>query len=179
MQTKVCTVCGEDKPLDQYRRYTGRGRFGVRPLCKICQRAYEKKWRSNSKEYRKKQRETRAEKAKVYSREYRAENRAKYLIAECRRRCSKKGIPFDLDLHQQKIQSRIENGVCEVSGIALRLTTSKGRPFNTPSIDRIVPDKGYVYSNIRITAFAVNAMMGDWGEEQTLEIIHAWMKNRA
>lgn len=179
MQTKVCTVCKVGKPLDQYRRYTGRGRFGVRPLCKICQREYEKRWRSNSKEYRRKQREKRAGKAKIYSREYRAENRAKYLISECKRRCSKKGIPFDLDLHQQEIQSRIDVGACEVSGIALDLTASKGRPFNTPSIDRIVPSKGYVYSNIRITAFAVNAMMGDWGEEVTLEIMQSWIQKRA
>lgn len=179
MQMKVCTVCGVDKPLDQYRRYTGRGRFGVRPLCKICQREYEKKWRSNSKEYRKKQREKRAEKARAYSREYRSENRAKYLISECRRRCSKKGIPFDLDIYQKEIQERINAGVCEVSGVSLNLTASEGRPFNTPSIDRIVPEEGYVYRNIRITAFAVNAMMGDWGEKVALEIMQSWIQKKA
>jgi len=178
MPTKVCTVCHEDKPLDQYRRYSGRGRFGLRPLCKICQREYEKKWRSNSKEARHEARMKRKDKAAVYSREYRAKNRAKYLVAECRRRCQKHGWEFDLDQHLGELQTRIQEGYCELTGIPLNLEAIRGRPFNTPSLDRIDPKKGYLYENIRIVAFAVNAMLGDWGEEVALEIARAWIRKR-
>lgn len=178
MQTKACTVCGEVKPLDQYRKYTGRGRLGLRPLCKECQREYEKTWRSQSKENRQAMRARRSDKAAIYSREYRAKNRALYLIGECRRRCQRKGIPFDLDQHADQIQARISVGICEVSGIPLEVSTDPGRKFNTPSLDRKNPKDGYVLTNVRIVAFAVNAMMGDWGEELALEIMNQWIKNK-
>ena len=178
METKACTVCGEVKPLDQYRKYSGRGKLGLRPLCKVCQREYEKTWRSKSTEARKATRAKRSQKAKIYSREYRAKNRAAYLIAECRRRSQKKGFAFDLDAYVPQMQERISKGTCEVSGIALALEAAPGRAYNTPSLDRIDPSKGYVYGNVRIVAFAVNAMLGDWGEEVAMSIIAQWLKNK-
>lgn len=177
MQTKVCTVCGEDKPLDQYRKYSGRGKFGLRPLCKVCQRKYESTWRSRSKENRKVVRAKRAGKAAVYAREYRVKKRAFYLIGEARRRCKRKNIPFDLDQHVAEIQERIDRRVCEVTGIPLEVSSAPGRRFNTPSLDRINPKGGYVLTNVRIVAFAVNAMMGDWGEETALYIAKQWVSN--
>lgn len=178
METKVCTVCGEDKPLDQYRKYSGRGRLGLRPLCKVCQRAYEMAWRSNSVESRKEARLRRKDKAEIYSRKWRMENRAAYLISECRRRCLKKGIPFDLDMHSQELQQRISRGICEVSGIAMDATADPGRRFNAPSIDRINPAAGYVIGNVRVVAFCVNAMMGDWGESVAIQVMKEWLKNK-
>ena len=179
MQTKACTVCGEVNPLDQYRKYSGRGRLGLRPLCKVCQREYEKTWRSNSTEARKAARAKRSQKTEIYSREYRAKNRAAYLISECRRRSQKRGIAFDLDAHVTQIQERISKATCEVSGIALALEAAPGRAYNTPSLDRIDPSKGYVYGNVRIVAFAVNAMLGDWGEDVAMSIINQWLQNKA
>ena len=179
MQTKACTVCGEVKPLDQYRKYSGRGRLGLRPLCKVCQRAYEKAWRVNSVEARKNSRAKRSQKTAIYSRQYRAKNRAAYLIAECRRRSQKKGFAFDLDAYVPQIQERISKAICEVSGIALALEAAPGRAYNTPSVDRIDPSSGYVYGNVRIVAFAVNAMLGDWGEDVAMSIINQWLQNKA
>ena len=179
METKACTVCGEVKPLDQYRKYSGRGRLGLRPLCKVCQRVYEKAWRSNSVEARKNARAKRSQKTAIYSRQYRAKNRAAYLIAECRRRSQKKGFAFDLDAYVPQIQERISKAICEVSGIALALEAAPGRAYNTPSVDRIDPSSGYVYGNDRIVAFAVNAMLGDWGEDVAMSIINQWLQNKA
>ncbi len=174
---KVCTVCDESKPLDQYRKHRARGRLGLRPLCKVCQREYEKGWRSQSKEARKAARAKRSQKTAIYSREWRDKNRAAYLVAECRRRSRKKGIAFDLDAHVVQLQERISKATCELSGIALALGTAPGRAYNTPSLDRIEPSKGYIYENVRIVAFAVNAMLGNWGEEVAMSIIKQWMKN--
>lgn len=177
--TKVCTKCGVEKFIGNFRTYTGRGRYGRRPLCKICQREYEKGWRSQSTEYRRKQRAKRSAAHKIYSREYRAKNRAKYLIGECRRRCEKRGWAFNLDQYEDAIQARIDAGVCELTGYPLELKPVKGRPFNTPSIDRIKPEVGYVYSNIRVICFAANAMLGDWGEEAALMMVRSWTKATA
>lgn len=172
---KVCTVCKTMKHLTEFRKYSGRSRGGVRPLCKDCQREYEKKWRSSSKEYMAAQRQKRRDADKVYRQEWMCRNRASYLVSECRRRCTKKGIPFNLDQHVQELEKRIAAGVCEVSGYPLNNTPSTGRTFNTPSLDMINPKGGYLYENVRIVAFAVNAALGDWGEQNFKQIMKMWM----
>lgn len=48
--TKVCTNCGEDKPLAEYRKYAGRSKDGHRPICKVCQNAYDREYRAKKKE---------------------------------------------------------------------------------------------------------------------------------
>lgn len=127
-------------------------------------------------EYRRQQRQKRARKDREYSRSYIAQNRAKYLVAECRRRCAKKGWAFDLDQHIGEIQARIDAGRCELTGYPLHLKPRKGRHFDTPSIDRINPQDGYVYDNIRVTCLAANVMLGDWGEEKALAVVRSWME---
>ncbi len=179
---KICTVCKTEKPIEDFRVYSGRSRNGRRPLCKICQRNYERTWRSNHSDQRKIQRARHAEKAAVYSRDYRAKNRAKYLVAEIRRRCVSKEIAFDLDQHIEEIQRRINVGVCEVSGFPLELAATQVRKGSagihpaTPSIDRKAPDQGYTLTNIRIVCFAVNAAMGNWGESEFLKIAKVWIE---
>lgn len=127
-------------------------------------------------EYRRAQRRKRAAKAKEYSRCYIAQNRAKYLIGECRRRSAKRGWDFDLDRHVEDIQERINAGLCELTGYPLHLEPRMGRHFDSPSIDRIDPEKGYIYTNIRVTCFAANAMLGNWGEERALAVIRSWLE---
>ena len=173
---KRCTVCGQMKPFEDYRPYRGRGKHGLRPLCKVCQREYEKKWRSNSKEYRRKQRQKRKEKDAEYKRRWISENRAEYLIAECRRRCQKAGIPFDLYDYVEDIRQRIAAGVCEITGHPLKLIHEGGRSPDAPSIHRINPKAGYVYSNIKIVCYAVNMAISDWGEEEFKKIVRSWIE---
>ena len=82
---------------------------------------------------------------------------------------------FDLDNHAEELQARIDAGLCELTGIVLNMNPVKGRPFNAPSIDRINPKKGCVYSNVRVICFAANAMLGDWGEEAALKMAKSWV----
>lgn len=173
---KKCTKCDVVKPLSEYRKYSGRCVGGVRPICKVCQRSYEKEWRSKSKDYRKEQRKKHREKDKLYRAEYNMRNKARYLTSSIKTRCKNKGLPFDLDKYENEINERIEKGICEVSGFPLRLEHGK-RDFNSPSIDRVVPELGYVYSNIRIVAFSVNAALGDWGEDKFLQVLKHWKNN--
>lgn len=177
MAEKRCTVCGEVKPLDQFREWTVKGRHGYRPLCRVCQKQYESEWRVANRERLRESRARRADKAQVYSRQYRAGHRAAYLIAECRRRCARKGYAFDLDLHVAEIQERMDRGVCEVTGYPLDSTPttrkSEWRP-NAPSIDRIDPSQGYVLANVRVVCLVVNLAMSSWGEQAVIPILRAW-----
>lgn len=171
---KTCTVCNQTKPLTEFRKYGGRCRDGLRPLCKLCQRAWEKGWRSKTKEYRAAARMKRAEKNRVYAAQYHLKNRAAYLVAECRRRSAKRGFPFDLDQHIPELQRRIDSGRCEMSGIPFK-TTMGPMTFDSPSIDRIDPKQGYVLSNVRMVCRLMNCALGDWGEDALEMVMREWL----
>lgn len=102
--------------------------------------------------------------------------RAQCLISYARRRASKRSIAFDLDSHVSTLQARIDAGTCELTGIPF--TLDNGRQWDSPSIDRIEPSKGYVLSNVRVVLHAVNAALGDWGEGVLLKIATAMQSRR-
>lgn len=99
------------------------------------------------------------------------------LIVAARARANKLDLPFDLDLHTAELKERIRLGVCELSGVSLKVERG-AKQANSASIDRIVPELGYVYSNIRVIAFALNAGLGNWGEDAFAEIVKAWLERR-
>lgn len=96
-------------------------------------------------------------------------SRATQLIKGARQRAKEKGLPFSLRV--RAIQAKIDRGICEVSGLPLNL--EGGRTWDSPSIDRIVPELGYTPDNTRVVCFAVNSAMGDWGLDKLLEITDA------
>jgi len=104
----------------------------------------------------------------------RRNHRAKTLINHARQRAEKKNLAFDLDKYEEEIQKRIDKGFCELTGVALCL--SGGIAFNTPSLDRIVPDRGYILSNVRIVCLCINQALGDWGESVLRTVISEWLE---
>jgi len=111
-----------------------------------------------------------------YQLNYRRKNRAKDLVRHAKMRSTKRGLPFDLDSHLDKIQERIDNGMCEVTGVQFNL--EDGRTWDSPSLDRAEPGKGYVYSNLRIVCHAANSAMGDWGEQRIVDMAKGILAKR-
>jgi len=68
------------------------------------------------------------------------------------------------------LQTRLETGVCEFSGIPF--SKRKDKAF-TPSLDRIDSKKGYTYDNVRIVCFIFNVSFMNWGDQLAIE---AWQK---
>jgi hypothetical protein len=128
--------------------------------------AYEAQWRIENSDH------LRARGAKR-----RLEKRAQCLINAARTRSRTKGIVFDLEGFESELQARIDLGKCELSGIDLDL--SPGRKPTSPSLDRIKPELGYVPGNVRIICHALNAGLGDWGEDAFAYIAESWLKRRA
>lgn len=116
------------------------------------------------------------ERDRVYQMRYRRKNRAKDLVRHARFRAAKRGIPFNLMEFLPQIQARIDRGTCELSGLPFNL--DNGRTWDSPSLDRIKPNVGYLYENIRVVCHAVNSAVGDWGEEKMLEIAEAILSRR-
>jgi hypothetical protein len=111
-----------------------------------------------------------------YQRVYRRKNRSRDLIRHARFRAHKQQVPFDLDLHAEEIQRRIDLGFCELTGLAFNL--DGGRTWDSPSLDRIDPKQGYVIANVRVILHAANSALGDWGEVTMLHLARAVLAKR-
>jgi hypothetical protein len=127
------------------------------------------------KEKRRAMREKRMEKDKAYRQIYDALNRGKLLAGECRRRCARKNLPCDLENHLPELEKRVQSGRCEMTGVPFDFH-AKGTAWNSPSLHRIVPAKGYTFSNIKVICFAMNAALGNWGEEPLKKIATEWLR---
>ncbi len=74
---------------------------------------------------------------------------------------AKKRNTGDFDLTKEDILSRIQSGFCEATGMPFDLSV-KG-PFS-PSLDQVVPSKGYTKDNIRVVCLIYNLMKSNFDE---------------
>lgn len=97
--------------------------------------------------------------------------RAQTLVNACRERAEKKNIPFSITVTD--LLPALESGICEATGLRFILERRSGRNPFSPSVDRIVLERGYVPGNIRVIVWALNAACGDWGEDILKQIVRA------
>lgn len=94
----------------------------------------------------------------------------KAMIAAVRgalKRAANKGVAFDLTVEWAIERIEAQDFKCPLTGIPFYMdctAQTKVHPF-MPSLDRIIPGKGYVADNVRIVVYAVNIMLMDWGTE--------------
>lgn len=80
METKICTVCGEEKPatLEYFSKQKG-GKYGLRGMCKKCKSIIDKPYRDKHseemKKYHKQYRKENREKTLKYGKQYREEHK--------------------------------------------------------------------------------------------------------
>lgn len=108
---------------------------------------YSKERRLNDPEWRARR--------NVASTKYRKEHPERALVAGARKRAVDSGLPFDLEETDIVIPE-----FCPVLGIPLFWGHGRGRRGcnnpNSPSIDRLIPEKGYVKGNIKIISMRAN-----------------------
>lgn len=82
------------------------------------------------------------------------------------------GVPHNItphDIDELFVDQRFR---CAVSGIALEDPGTRRNPFG-PSLDRIVPKRGYVRRNVRVVCQIVNMAMNVWGEDALHKLVAA------
>lgn len=155
---KTCAMCKIKKEKSEFRlvkKSKHNDNFVPYSYCNTCERIRER----NRYDKDKRGYET-------------VRGRALNLLSSARRR-SKKWPDFDLDL--EFIISKLENGVCEITGIPFDYSCigrSKKNPF-APSIDRINNGIGYTKNNTRLTLWAVNLMHGEMTDDQLVVMCKA------
>lgn len=133
------------------------------------------------------------EKATAWKREWVSKNREKYIERRKKYRmipktraiemfhgakfsAKEKNIPFDLDM--EWIKQKIQAGICELTGIKFKLEpleNGRQNPY-TASLDRIVPEEGYIKSNVRMILWALNAAFNSYGEDVYANIARVYLE---
>ena len=124
----------------------------------------EKKRENNRKYYRKN-----LESVQARQREYRRNNREYMIVKGAKRRAKDRGLPFDLTPKSISIPE-----ACPILGIALKTGKNHSRECS-PSLDRIIPELGYVEGNVRVISQRANRLKSDASIEE-LEAILKYMK---
>jgi hypothetical protein len=93
------------------------------------------------------------------------------LMRDAKNRARAHGLPFDLT--KEWAESRW-TGHCEMTGLPFESQIGKGNSGQfSPSIDKIVPEKGYTQGNCRFVLLAVNMMKSAGTDEQMYRIAEA------
>ena len=83
--------------------------------------------------------------------------RKNQLVDAAKRRAKKANLPFDLTVNDFEIPKE-----CPVLGIALYHNSDTGGfKDNSPSLDRIKPELGYVKGNVNVISWRANKIKGD------------------
>lgn len=96
--------------------------------------------------------------------------RAGELYRQAKRRANKQEVPIDIT--KEDIVEHLERNTCEVTGIPFQSYPGPQGPFS-PSLDRIVPELGYVKGNVQVVVWALNAARGDWGDDVLWKVVAA------
>lgn len=111
---------------------------------------------------------------KVYNARTKADRPWWVLVTTAKARAKKIGVPFDLDHEWASVRW---TGQCELSGISfVQESQSSGCGFSrflSPSIDRIVPEIGYVKSNCRFILCRLNSFRSNGTDQQLMFIAKA------
>ena len=99
------------------------------------------------------------------------------MVARLKKRARDKGVPFDLDKDFLK-SIYPKNNLCPALGIELEDWSkdyqSKSKD-NTPSLDRIIPERGYVKENVIYISNKANRIKSD-GSLDEIKKIHDWLE---
>lgn len=100
------------------------------------------------------------------------------LVRSARRRASERGLPFDLHEDDLTIPK-----VCPVLGIRIETPERRagerlGPRDRSPSLDREVPEKGYVKENVNVISWRANKLKADASVGELRQIVK-WMERSA
>lgn len=130
---KDCPRCHKLLPVTDYNRCKGY-LDELSSLCKVCTKKFADARRS-------------------------PETRKRLLLSRVKSSAKKQNLPFDLTLDDIVVPTH-----CPVFGIPLEFGKTSDESTwrdNSPSLDRIVPDKGYVKGNVIVVSYRVNRIKND------------------
>lgn len=175
--TKRCSTCHLEKPLVAFCRNSAR-KDGLHNECRECasvraRTAYRRDptpIRARNKAYR----NANPDKDRAHNLAWRKRNPLLVVLQTIRKRAKVRGLPFDLTLETlPPIPPR-----CPALDIPLESATGNGGPTpNSPSLDRLVPEKGYVVGNVAWISMKANLIKQNATPEE-IERVARWTREQ-
>lgn len=149
---KICLKCGIEKEKAQFhKRITSDD--GLRSWCKVCEKKAQQKYKKSN-----------PKKAAESQSRWREANPESWMWQVAKQRAKTQGIAFEITKADVIIPA-----FCPILGIPL----SKGDGVthaNSPSLDKIVPELGYVPGNVQVISLRANAMKNDASFEEMIAL---------
>lgn len=170
--SKECKFCNRIKQQEYRNKNTGRYNPNLKRECKICKKtkSLNRFYRSSSGYYRfyciecyeerineeihKKDLDTR-EQRRINERNYYRKDIKRGLWRSAKCRAKKHCVSFNIEKNDIIIPEK-----CPVLGIEIKSAIGQSNN-NSPSIDRIIPQKGYIKENIRVISWLANSIKND------------------
>lgn len=137
---KKCRCCGLEKPLSEFH-LSPRNKDGVKTECKSCYNAKRANYRPPT--------------------QYTPEQK---MLKRSKSRALQKGYEHTIDLTDITIPTH-----CPLLGIELEIGVG-GCKFNSPSLDRIDPNLGYIKGNVWVISNKANSIKNNATPEELLTI---------
>lgn len=150
-QAKKCFTCAKFLPLEAFHK-NSRHKSGFRSSCKICEVDKDRKYRSK----------------------YRGtiDFALRQILSDAKRRAKKQGVPFSLTLEYLK---SLTVSHCPITLAPIDWAKAEvvdGNPGdNSPSLDKIVPEFGYVEGNCAIISHRGNRIKSNGTIDEHRRII--------
>jgi hypothetical protein len=169
---KECSVCHQFLPLSEF--YIRRDRMKPISRCKKCNKNASKiSWSKLSE----KEKKERYRKDGIWYEEQARNGNIKVILRHklnsYKGNAKRKQVPFNLSVKYLIDLFEGQQGLCYYTGEKLTVTSGKGLGktnfINVPnqfSLDRLIPDKGYVEGNVVWCSWLVNTMKNYLTEEQ-------------
>lgn len=155
---KQCRSCGVTKPLDQFHKNAS-CKDGVHTLCKICNNLKATTWVKENLD------------KSVANKKARRKDIRKSLLEAAQNRARTKSLPINIIL-----DDIIVPDICPVLMIRLQKSiTGRANP-NSPSLDRIIPELGYVKGNIQVISNKANSMKNNATTEELIKFANWILK---
>ena len=173
---KTCRICGETKPLDAFGPAKSKASDAfnanvtpeLKAECRVCLAAQAREWRSRNKGY-----DGTGRFAKYPKEERKLISAICTRVGQAKSNNKRNERPFNITMEYMYDLWKAQKGQCKYTGQALFI--EKDHPA-TLSIDKIVPEKGYIEGNVQWVAWAVNRAKGDLDEETFIRMCKAVTK---
>ena len=116
--------------------------------------AYQKAWRAAHRD-----------RLPGYGRKFMAQSRVLYLIGRAKIRAKRRGVPFSPLVDDITIPE-----FCPVLGIKLAAVGRSRNDPAAPSLDRIIPELGYVRGNVRVISNRANSLKSNATADELIRV---------
>jgi hypothetical protein len=170
---KICPKCKLDKDNSEYHSYyrTNSKNLKICYLQSYCKECANKTRVEHHQKFREQYRKNNLKhyhlKGKIREKNKRLNNREAYIWKTAKKRAEKLKIPFNI-----KISDIIIPECCPLLGIKFNLNVMKKGDLTAPSLDKIIPELGYVQNNIRIISKKANLMKSNASVGELLLFSH-------